>query len=115
MFSVNYHIFTIRHKSSSNLFSYTSCGLDRVFARTLTDPGSVLLVCSSPAQEFEQLEATWQSETRELTQLVERLKEENCQLKEAIKEKKERHDSISQLRQLSEFYDHLFQSHCSQC
>lgn len=50
-------------------------------------------------KEFEQLEATWQSETRELTQLVERLKEENCQLKEAIKEKKERRDSISQPRQ----------------
>ncbi|TPP58584.1 RILP protein 1 [Fasciola gigantica] len=53
-------------------------------------------------KEFEQLEATWQSETRELTQLVERLKEENSQLKEAIKEKKERRDSVALHRQSSD-------------
>ncbi|CAL8068664.1 unnamed protein product [Calicophoron daubneyi] len=44
---------------------------------------------SRSEKEFQELTNTWQSETRELLQLIDRLKEENSQLKEAIKEKRD--------------------------
>ncbi|GAA54081.1 RILP-like protein homolog [Clonorchis sinensis] len=50
-------------------------------------------------KEFEQLEETWQKETRELLQLIDRLKEENAQLREAVREQRESKDAPSDFRQ----------------
>ncbi|TGZ73925.1 hypothetical protein CRM22_001230, partial [Opisthorchis felineus] len=50
-------------------------------------------------KEFEQLEETWQKETRELIQLIDRLKEENAQLREAVREQRESKDAPSDFRQ----------------
>ncbi|OON13455.1 hypothetical protein X801_10773, partial [Opisthorchis viverrini] len=50
-------------------------------------------------KEFEQLEETWQKETRELLQLIDRLKEENAQLREAVREQRESKDAPADFRQ----------------
>ncbi|KAF8561179.1 hypothetical protein P879_05981 [Paragonimus westermani] len=50
-------------------------------------------------KEMEQLEETWQTETRELLQLIDRLKEENTQLKSALKEKREKKEYPPSTRQ----------------
>ncbi|KAF5398903.1 RILP protein 1 [Paragonimus heterotremus] len=55
-------------------------------------------------KEMEQLEETWQTETRELLQLIDRLKEENTQLKAALKEKREKKEYPPSTRQSGQYY-----------
>ncbi|KAA3676843.1 RILP-like protein 1 [Paragonimus westermani] len=59
-------------------------------------------------KEMEQLEETWQTETRELLQLIDRLKEENTQLKGALKEKREKKEYPPSTRQSAQQLLFLF-------